>query len=69
MNEFKVELALEIMQLKIIHFIKHYEGHDKEEFEKGLKFLIEEREKVYNLDTETINKVYDVYLNELKREK
>ena len=69
MDEIKVELAIEIMQLKIVHFIKNYKGNDKKEFEETLKMLINEREKVYNLDEETINKVYDIYLEEIKKEK
>ena len=57
MDENKVDIALDIMQLKIIDFIKNYKGHDKENFEKGLKNLIDEREKIYDLDVDTINKV------------
>ena len=67
MDEIKVEVALEIMQLKIVHYIKEYQGKDKKEFEKNLKLLTEERQKIYDLDEETIKKVYDVYLEEIKR--
>lgn len=67
MDELKVEVALEIIQLKIIHFIKDYKGTDKKEFEKELKVLTNEREKIYNLDEETINKVYNIYVEEIKK--
>ena len=67
MDELKVELALEIMQLKIVHYIKNYKGTDKKEFERELKLLTNEREKIYELDEETIKKAYDVYLEEIKK--
>ena len=69
MSDLKIDLALEIMQLKIIDYIKNYSGNDKQEFENQLKILISEREKIYSLDEETIEKVYNVYLEEIKKEK
>lgn len=69
MDELRVEVALEIIQLKIVHFIKNYNGKDVKEFERKLKVLTSEREKIYEFDEETINKVYDVYLEEIKRGK
>ena len=66
-NEIKVDVALDIIQLKIVHFIKNYKGNDKNEFQEKLKQLTEERQKIYELDKETIDKVYDVYLEEIKR--
>lgn len=69
MDELRVEVALEVLQLKIVHFIKNYNGNDVKEFEKTLKILTDEREKIYELDEETINKVYDVYLEEIKSER
>lgn len=66
MDEMKVELALEIMQLKIVHYIKNYKGKDVVEFEKELKRLAKERDKIYELDEDTINKVFEVYLKEIK---
>lgn len=68
MNENKVDIALDIMQLKIIDFIKNYKGHDKENFENELKTLIDEREKVFELDSDTINKVLTEYSKEFKKE-
>lgn len=67
MNEIRVELALEIMQLKIAHYIKKYNGKDKKEFQEQLKKLTNERDRIYQLDEDAINKVYNVYLQEIKR--
>lgn len=66
MDEMKLELALEIMQLKIVHYIKNYKGKDVAEFEKKLKELAKERDKIYELDKDTIDKVFEVYLKEIK---
>lgn len=66
MDEMKLELALEIMQLKIVHYIKNYKGKDVVEFEKKLKELAKERDKIYELDKDTIDKVFEVYLKEIK---
>lgn len=68
MDENKVDIALDIMQLKIVNFIKNYKGHDKENFEKILKKLIDEREKIYELDVNTINKVLNESSNDFKKE-
>ena len=69
MDELRVEVALEIIQHKIVNFIKNYKGKDKTEFKEKLKKLTDEREKIYDLDEETINKMYDVYLKEIKEER
>lgn len=69
MDETKVEIAIEIMQKKIIDYIKNYKGTDKEEFERELKKLTSEKEKIYDLDEEAIERVYDIYLKEVKGEK
>lgn len=66
MDEIKVEVALEVMQLKIVNYIKNYQGKDKEKFKNELIKLVEERQKIYELDEETINKVYNVYIKEIK---
>ena len=68
MDENKVDIALDIMQLKIIDFIKNYKGHDKKNFEIELKKLIDEREKVFELDNDVINKVLNEYSKKIKKE-
>ncbi len=69
MNELTLELAIDIMQRKIAHFIRNNKEKDLEIFKKQLQKLIEEEDKIYELDEEIINKTYKVYLKELKREK
>lgn len=70
MNEMSVELALEIMQLKIVQYIKHFDKEkDVKQFEEGLKELIKDREAIYQLDEEAINKAYDVYLKDIRKVK
>ncbi len=69
MDESKVELAIDIMQRKIAHFIRNNKETNLENFKEQLQQLIEEEEKVYELDEETIQKVYEIYLKEIKEEK
>ena len=67
MDELRVEIALEIIQKKIVHLLKNNNGDDMNTIKESLKTLVDEREKIYDLDKDTINKVYDVYLEEIKR--
>ena len=69
MNELKVEVALEIIELKILHLIKNNTNKDFLIFKEKLNTLVEERDKIYELDEETIDKVYNVYLKEIKNSK
>lgn len=67
MDELRVEIALEIIQKKIVHLLKNNKGDDMNTIKESLKTLVDEREKIYDLEKDTINKVYDVYLEEIKR--
>lgn len=69
MDELKVEIAIDIMQRKIAHFIKNNKEKDIKKFKEELQKLAEEEEKIYELDEVTIEKVYEVYLKEIKGEK
>ncbi len=69
MDELKLELAIDILQRKIAQFIRNNKEKDFEIFKKELQKLVEEEDKIYDLDEETINKVYEQYLKELKGEK
>jgi len=69
MDELKVEIALEIIQRKIVSFLKSNKDVDVDTAKETLKTLVEEREKIYNLDEETIEKVYNIYLDEVKKGK
>lgn len=69
MDELKVEIALEIIQRKIVSLLKSNKDVDVDIAKETLKTLVEEREKIYNLDEETIEKVYNIYLDEVKKGK
>lgn len=69
MDELKIEVALEIIQLKIVHLLKVNKDKNIENFKEKLNTLIEEREKIYELDEETIDKVYNVYVKQIKEER
>ena len=69
MDELKVELAIDIMQRKIAHFIRNNKETNLESFKEKLQQLVEEEEKLYELDEETIQKIYEIYLKEIKEEK
>lgn len=69
MDELKVEVALQVIELKIIHLIKKNNENNFQSFSEKLKELSDEREKIYDLDEDVINKVYNVYLEEIKNEK
>ena len=69
MDELRVEVALEIIELKIVHLIKNNKEKDLEKFKEQLNTLVAERVRIYELDEDTINKVYNVYLEEIKNKK
>lgn len=69
MDELEVEIALEIIQRKIVSLLKSNKDVDVDTAKETLKTLVEEREKIYNLDEETIEKVYNIYLDEVKKGK
>ena len=69
MDELKVEIAWEIIQRKIVSLLKSNKDVDVDTAKETLKTLVEEREKIYNLDEETIEKVYNIYLDEVKKGK
>ena len=66
MDELRVEIALDIIQRKIVHLLENNKGKDISLVKEELKTLVEDREKIYELD-KTTNKVYDVYLEEIKK--
>ena len=67
MDEMDLDIALDVMQLKIADYIKNYKGDNKQEFIDGLKKLVDEKDKLYDLDQETIEKVYNQYLKDIKK--
>lgn len=66
MDELVIEHALDILQRKVSLFLKEKHKLDFKDFEKQLKIFADEEDKIYDLDKETIKKVYEVYLNDIK---
>lgn len=61
-DNIKLEVAIEIMASKIAKTSK--QGFDINSNE--MKLLLEEKEKMYNCDMDTIDKIINVYGKELK---
>ena len=61
-DNIKLEVAIEIMASKIAKTSK--QGYDINSNE--MKLLLEEKEKMYNCDMYTIDKIINVYGKELK---
>ena len=58
MEEGKVVIAIEIIQRKIARLIKDNKEKEFKKFNKELKKLVNDREKIYNLDEDTIERIY-----------
>ena len=69
MKEEELEVAIDIMQRKIALFIRNNKEKDITVFKNELQKLLEEEDKIYELDEKTIQKVFTIYLEELKKEK
>lgn len=67
MDELVIEHALDILQRKVSLFLKEKHKLDFKDFEKQLKIFADEEDKIYDLDKETIKKVYEVYLKDIKK--
>ncbi len=67
MNDKKVELAIDIIQRKIAHYMKNNKDADKNTLKNELLELIKEEEKIYELDEKTIDKVCNIYLKDIKQ--
>ena len=67
MNNFvKMDVAIEIMADKISKVSNLYFQTDNLKYKSELDDLIAERNNIYNGDIYTINKVIEIYGNELK---
>lgn len=58
MDEIDLDIALDTMQLKIVNFLKNYNSNNKEIFISELKKMVDEKDKLYDLDEETFSKLY-----------
>ena len=67
MNNFvKMDVAIELIADKISKTTTKLETTNNVQYENELNNLIEERNKIYNGDINTIDKVINIYGNELK---
>ena len=57
MNEENIEIIEYIMQLKISNFIKNNRDMDKKELAKKIDEMLEEKEKMYTMDKEELEKI------------
>lgn len=55
-KEYEVRLALENIENKIANFIKNNKESDFKKFQENLNSLIADKELIYKLDENTINK-------------
>lgn len=62
----KIEMALYIIDLKIANMIKNNQEKDYKKFQEKIERLKEEKKKIYNNDKEIIDKVLNIYLEEIK---
>lgn len=65
-EENKIDLALYVINLKIADTIKNNKETDYKKFQEKIDKLNEEKNKIYNNDKETIEKVLKIYLEEVK---
>lgn len=65
-EENKIDLALYIINLKIADTIKNNKEKDYKKFQEKIEILKEEKKKIYNNDKEIIDKVLNIYLEEIK---
>lgn len=67
MNDKKIELAIDIIQRKIAHTLKSNKDVDRNKMKNELQKLIKEEEKIYELDERIIDKVFNIYLKEIRQ--
>ncbi|CCZ18403.1 MAG: hypothetical protein Q4C11_05905 [Clostridium sp.] len=65
--EEKIDLAMYVINLKIAKAIKENEEKDYEAFKTKIEKLTDEKREIYKGNQEIINKVLNVYLEEIKK--
>lgn len=68
MEELKMEHALDILNRRIAKYMKEHKVTNIDEFKNRLKEFAKEEEEIYQLNENTINRVIDVYLKEIKEQ-
>lgn len=66
MKDEKVDIAIELIERKIARYIKNNKEKNFEKFSKELKRMTEDREKIYDLDENTIERIYQEAMSERK---
>lgn len=66
-DEKRIELALYVINLKIADTIKNNKEENYERFKQIINLLTKEKEEIYKHNEEVINKVLDIYLEEVKK--
>lgn len=66
-DELKMEHALDILNRRVAKFIREHKDKNFKNFKEELEKYALEEEKIYLLNQETIDKVINEYLKELKK--
>jgi len=66
MEKFDMEIALDVLQLKIKKCIEENKDKEPKEIQGMIKNLLNEREQVYLKNEEIINKVLNEYSKQVK---
>ena len=66
-EERRIELALYVINLKIADTIKNNKEENYEKFKQTINLLTKEKEEIYKHNEEIINKVLNIYLEEVKK--
>lgn len=66
-EERRIELALYVINLKIADTIKNNKEENYEKFKQTINLLTKEKEEIYKYNEEVINKVLNIYLEEVKK--
>lgn len=61
-DELKAEIARTISELNVVNFIKNNKEKDFNKYKEKLQELIKQRDDIYELKQETIDKVYVDFL-------
>ncbi len=65
-DELQMEHALDILNRRIAKYMRDNKNTNLEDFKKRLIEFSKEEDKIYELDEETIEKVFEQYLKEIK---
>ena len=65
-DELQMEHALDILNRRIAKYMRDNKDTNLEDFKKRLIEFSKEEDKIYELDEETIEKVFEQYLKEIK---